>query len=355
MRSVMCLTSAALLSAIHVSESSFFSGMGAQEECLRLGASNITECSEFCGMPAKLCSFDNSEKKCSCRRSQASREEPRIQFSETCIRRVADLASCARDCGMQAHDCKFSEAEGLCKCTKSSSNNNAADIHMPKMSISEEGMSEMPQMLGPTEMPPMPRMHQETMRPTASFGNSIGEMLGELMGLEKHNTTAKPQFMQSFSQNRLCSRFSSQSLQIKSVAECASSCGMRHSDCNFHAAQCTCQSGSSGSLRNPQGFPTRVVEHMQVTGTGRSTAMAQVAQVANTDGIMSTRSSSSQSNSNSLVAISVVVAGVAFVLAGVAMVQKRSRIQELPVAVQIKIPVAAAHKSPQATVSIACL
>merc|ERR1711865_921242 len=101
-----------------------------------------------------------------------------------------------------------------------------------------------------------------------------------------------------FHETRTCSRLSSQIKSIKSVAECARSCGMKAPDCKLNEGRCTCQ---SGSLRKP-------VQHVQVmqnqNGKGGSTANLQI---ENIDGGLSS-AQSAQSPSHTGFTIGLVIA-----------------------------------------------
>jgi len=190
------------------------------------------------------------------------------------MRQGVPLQNCAKQCGMAESKCK---KEGdACVCSSSQSGAlprplafeeplmmkemrmpEIKENRMPEIDFKEpeiENMPELPEIdfKEPEieKMPELPKMDdlEDMRRPPAE---SMESLFNELMGGAGHlRGNHSNHFEEDFESSMLCSRSSA---QIKTLADCADACGMKHGNCKFEGARrCECRSSESSHLHAPE-------------------------------------------------------------------------------------------------------
>merc|ERR1719487_2371739 len=164
MNSLLLVCSAPLASAfgtIAMSSSGFH---GAEATCIRVGKTlaNVSNCAQSCGMPEKLCSFHETQNRCTCSESIKPEHQDLQVFEEhLCIRHGASAANasiCSESCEMKEKECRMTDS--ACVCTaehKKGLPQTMPEMRMPEMPKMHMPEFQMPEMNMP-EMPPMPMM-----------------------------------------------------------------------------------------------------------------------------------------------------------------------------------------------------
>ena len=174
------------------------------------------------------------------------------------MRQGVPLHNCAKQCGMAESKCKKEGDACVCSSSQSGALPRPLAFEEPLM-MKEMRMPEIKENRMPEidfkepeieKMPELPKIDdlEDMRRPPAE---SMESLFNELMGGGSHlRGNHSNHCEEDFESSMLCSR---SSVQIKTLADCADACGMKHGNCKFEGARrCECRSSESSHLHAPE-------------------------------------------------------------------------------------------------------